>query len=131
VGTGGVYAVETKIRRKGGKQGFAQEDAQVARFDGQAIRFAGHLPRREPIEQVGALAEWLQRFLASAAGERVAVQPIVVLPGWWVKRLGRGAVRVINPGEIRGALGGTAALEAKQVSRIVHQLDQVCRDVQF
>ena len=121
-------------RRKGGggeAKATKASDDHVARYDGHAIRLAGGPPWLEPIEQASALARWLERFLAEAAAENVAVQPIVVLPGWWVERRGRAVVRVVNPGEIRGALDRRKALDDQQLRRVCHQLERLCRDVGF
>ena len=60
----------------------------------------------------------------------VPVHPVLVLPGWYVKREGAGRVRVLNPKELASALTGKKQLNEEQIARIDHQLTQltVCED---
>jgi hypothetical protein len=59
--------------------------------------------------------------------------PVLALPGWFVDRRGRGSVLVLSGAELQDHL--LKARDAKpllpeQMQRIVHQLEQRCRDVQ-
>lgn len=56
---------------------------------------------------------------------------IVALPGWYVNRKGRGAVRVFSGKELPALLkAGTAnALSAERMQQVVHQVEQRCRTV--
>jgi hypothetical protein len=130
VGPSGVYAVETKGRPKkargSGKQG------STVRFDGRTLQFPGHREKK-PLEQAKANADWLRRWLSSAVGESVEVHPVVLLPGWWVDRVGRGDVAVGNAKEISRIVSvdhQSHSITRTLQTRIVHQLDQRCRTIE-
>jgi hypothetical protein len=124
----GVFAVETKGFSKPGDQR-GKEGATVA-FDGSSLAF----PRwktSEPLEQAERQAKWLASWLTSATGAATSVLPVLALPGWYVDRRGRGNVRVYSGGELRQLLQavGTVSLDEQAVRRVVHQVEQRCRDV--
>ena len=123
--------IETKARRKRG--GFNGQAAHEVIFDGEALQF----PRSretKPIEQAKRNAAWLSDYLRNETGEPVEVFPLVVLPGWFVKKSERGnfRVNVINANYLPGFLERQAEkLEPAQVRRIITALDKKCRDVEF
>ena len=124
----GVFAVETKGYTKPGDQ--HDKAAATVVFDGRSLAF----PRWttvKPIEQAERQAKWLSAWLESATGEPVGVTPVVALPGWFVDRKGRGAVRVYSGRELGQLLGavGTAGLSEAGMQRVVHQVEGRCRDV--
>jgi hypothetical protein len=78
IGPQGVYTIETKTRSKPqrGPCRITVEDG-VIRANGQAFD-------RDPIVQAKAQAGWLKAFLAESQFQ-VSVQPVVVVPGWFVE----------------------------------------------
>lgn len=124
----GVFAVETKGYTKAGDQ--RGKAAATVVFDGRSLAF----PRWttvKPIEQAERQATWLSAWLESATGEPVGVLPVVALPGWFVDRQGRGAVRVYSGrelGQLLMAVGAPGLSEAA-MQRVVHQVEGRCRDV--
>ncbi|MBE7157465.1 MAG: NERD domain-containing protein [Rhodospirillales bacterium] len=122
----GVYAVETKTRRK--KEG---KDMHKAVFDGHSLRFVDgpheHACLDQAKQQAGRLSDWLSK----AVGEAVEVRPVLALPGWFVDRQGRGDVIVVSGKAVASLVKGRAVLDAAKITRIAHQLDQLCRDVEF
>ena len=85
--------METKARPKPiTSEGKA--DAEVI-YDGTSLRFA-HWENREFLEQAIRQAKWLAQWLSSAVGEIIIVKPVLALPGWLIKRVGRGPVQVIS-----------------------------------
>ena len=88
----------------------------------------------KPIEQAKRNAAWLADYLRNETGEPVEVFPLVVLPGWYVKKSERGNFRV----EVMAAKFLPGFLERQpekidpaQVRRIKTALDKKCRDVEF
>lgn len=130
VGPAGVFAVETKARSKPISKN-RRKDA-IVEYDGRTLRFPTKVETK-PLEQAKRQAEWLSKWLSSAIGDPVAAVPVLALPGWYVKRTSPNGFSVINPKQMKSVLKHHRgnALEDKQVSRIVHQLDQHCRDVKF
>jgi hypothetical protein len=128
VGTSGVFAVETKARSKPTSKD-RRADAKV-RYDGRCLQFPNGTDV-QAIEQAKRQAEWLSKWLRSAVGEAVRVRPVVALPGWFVKRVASGGISVINPKNFRSIAKPKDGniLTEQMVLRIVHQLEQKCRDV--
>ena len=130
VGASGVYAIETKTRRKGrSRDGFA---AHEIIYDGEVLAYPWG-EDRFGLEQAGRQAEWLAEWLESVVGQRPLVQAILTFPGWMVITRKKGPIAVLNPKMIVSWLrGNTAAvLEAREVDLICRQLESRCRDVAF
>jgi len=129
VGPAGVFAVETKARAKPMTES-PSEDAKVS-YDGKCL----HYPKwreNKPLEQAKRQATWLERWLTSATGEKTRVRPVVALPGWYVTRTSPDGILVINPKQFAGIakpLGGKILNEG-QISRIIHQIDQRCKNIE-
>jgi len=125
----GVFAVETKGYRKPNRDGGAA-DATVI-YDGEALKFpdwSGTWPLRQAMRQ----ARWLSEWLTSATGEKIEVAPVLTLPGWYVDRKGRGPVLVLSGAELQEHLlraRDAHPLRPEQMQRVVHQVEQRCRDV--
>jgi hypothetical protein len=128
VGPSGVYALETKARRKPTNR--KEKDSAKVVFDGQ-LRFPGW-DESKPLEQARGQAEWLTKWIWKAAGEDVKAKPILVLPGWFIERTKPSTVFIINPKNLEKVLAPAnprEPLSEETIRRIVHQLDQRCRDV--
>lgn len=128
VAASGVYAVETKARRKKDIQG---GEAHKVIFDGRSLRFGGGPPENKCLEQAAQQASRLSDWLSKAVGEPVEVQPVLALPGWFVERRGKGEVIVVSGRAVKTLVKGRNVLELAMIERIAHQLDQRCRDVEF
>lgn len=124
----GVFAVETKGYTKliGDK---GKVNAKVI-FDGHTLKFPTWTTS-EPLEQAERQAKWLSKWATSAVGGMVVATPVLALPGWFVERTGRSAVRVYS-GRALGSLLKTPSpqpLSDEDVQRISHQVEQRCRTV--
>ena len=129
VGRTGVFAVETEGRAKPlAKNGKAKWELE---YDGAQLKFPGWT-ETAPLEQAKRQADNLQLWLGSAVGESVEVKPVLALPGWYIKRTACGPIAVINGTNPAGYFrkAGNANLSEQMITRIVHQLDQKCRDVE-
>ncbi len=124
----GVYAVETKARRK--KMATAR-DAHRVIFDGRSLRFGEGPAESKCLDQAKQQASRLSDWLSKAVGEAVPVQPVLALPGWFVERKGRGEVVVVSGRAVKTLVKGRSVLDAARIEQIAHQLDQRCRDVEF
>lgn len=99
-------------------------------FDGKTLKFPTWTTA-EPLEQAARQAQWLAKWASSAVGEPVSVTAVLVLPGWWVERKGRGNTRVISGGEVNSLLSRTSSgLSVQLMQRIAHQVEQRCRIVE-
>lgn len=125
----GVFAVETKGYRKPNE--LEGKASATVVYDGQSLKFPDWSVTKE-LAQAQRQAQWLAGWLSSATGEKTEVTPVLALPGWFVDRKGRGPVMVLSGLELRVHLLKARVakpLSAEQMERVVHQVEQRCRDV--
>lgn len=79
IGPPGIFAIETKTRRKSGGR---EEKVLV---DGSRILIAGRSAEPNPADQAKGNAAWVRGLLARSTGREFTVDPVVVFPGWWVE----------------------------------------------
>jgi preprotein translocase subunit YajC len=130
VGSGGVFAIETKTRRKGrARDGFA---AHEIIYDGSVLAYPWG-EDRHGLDQAQRQAQWLAGWIAKQLGVHVTVWPLLTFPGWMIIRRGKGTVVVVNPKELPSAIESRPAntLDSRQIDLIARQLDARCRDVEF
>ncbi len=130
VGPGGVFAIETKTRRKGpAREG--RDDYKVF-YDGEKLDW----PWGDEQDGLGLAighAQWLQNWLTKTTGAAVGVVPVLALPGWYVESPARAVVRVVNPSWLPDLLtaGVETVLSTRQIDLYSRQLEQRCRDVEY
>jgi hypothetical protein len=137
VGPAGVFAIETKTRRKGrARVGFM---AHEIIFDGDALAYPWG-EDRHGLDQAHRQAEWLARHLANQTGRAVPVHALLVFPGWSILRKGRGPVHVLSPRELPDAIQKPTstpvglpgqALTPADLELVLRELDARCRDVEL
>ncbi len=99
VGTGGIFAIETKTISKP-----TDHDAVIS-YDGANVRVDGFSPDRDPISQTLALANELSTIVERATQSRPDVRPVVLYPGWYVEKQPKGVkVWVLAPRAFPGFL---------------------------
>lgn len=129
IGPAGVFSVETKARAKPTSDD-RSADAKVT-YDGRCIHFS-RWKEVKPLKQAKAQADWLERWLFSATGEKTVVRPVVALPGWYITRTASEGILVINPKQflsIAKPINGNT-LDERRIKSIVHQIDQRCRNIE-
>ena len=128
VGPTGLFAIETKTRRKGrAREGFSVYEVA---YDGRQLIW----PWGEDtngLQQATNEAEWLTKWIRQMTGLNVVANPVLALPGWWVVNRAKAPVAVQNPKNLPSyILGkGTRTLDPQQIDLIARQLDSRCRDV--
>jgi hypothetical protein len=129
VGSGGVFAVETKGRSKSLSGDDGKKSFRV-KYEAGLLHFPTGKDA-QIVEQAERQAKWLSSWLSSATGEPTRAQPLVVLPGWYVELKDQPKVPVIASGYIPGFFSRHAgtALDNSQIKRICHQLDRAVRDL--
>jgi hypothetical protein len=127
VGRPGVFAIETKTRRKPAELKGAAKATVI--YDGAALNFPRGYRNVEWLEQAERNAKTLSKFLSSSTGEFTPVNAILALPGWWVERRARGSVKVLNPKEIQHSFSSKDGppLSPQRIKQIAHQLTEKCR----
>lgn len=79
VGPGGVFAIETKTVSK------PNDRNAVITYDGTRVLIDGHEPERDPLVQAKAVARHVRKIIREQTGQEIAVQAVVLYPGWFVK----------------------------------------------
>jgi hypothetical protein len=117
--SGGVLCIETKTRRKP-----KQADGHKVIYDGKSLSYPFG-SERHGLDQVERNSKYLRKFIADSSGENVKVQPVLVLPGWFVERKGRGPVHVVSHKELNQIIPSEAQLSPGQIQRISYQIELV------
>ncbi|HYE31946.1 MAG TPA: nuclease-related domain-containing protein [Methylomirabilota bacterium] len=125
IGRGGVFAVETKARRKS-KGG----EGHKVTFEQGRMNFPTGSDT-SMIPQAIRQAEWLAQHLAKGSTERVSVEAILALPGWWVELKEKPPILILNPKQISSTLAKRPALITdEQTKRIAFHIEERVRDVE-
>ena len=130
VGKNGVFAVETKTKRK--PKTIKGKTGHNVTYDGNALTFDGDKTRNKTfLDQSLKNAKWLKNYLESSTGESVFVSPVLAIPGWFVTRSKNGKVRVLSHNEIKNIpnINTGKMLSDKQIQQINHQLEILCKNV--
>jgi hypothetical protein len=128
VGPHGVFAIETKTRRKGRAR--AGYEAHKIAYDGQQLIWPWG-EDRFGLRNAEDRARWLTEWLNKMTGLGIIAKPVLVLPGWFVVPQGVGSVTVVNHKQVTSAIlrALSGMLTGEQVELIARQLDARCRDV--
>lgn len=126
VGQGGLFAIETKTRRKRKESG-----GHEVTFNGLALEYpwgSEDWGVKQAQERAHHLSQWLSKKLQTD----IRAAPVLVLPGWYVRRRGKSDLTVINEGEIPGLFRDehkASRLRSEIAASISALLDERCRDV--
>jgi hypothetical protein len=127
LGPNGVFAVETKTRRKvKGENG-----ANVTVLD-NALQYPWGLDQRD-LTQAQQDAAWLAEWLSKMSNEPVKVGSILVLPGWFVDRRSKPVVTVLSGSEVVAnipKLNGTATTEG-EIRRLAAMIEDRNRSIEY
>lgn len=130
VGPAGVFAIETKARRKSLTLDDRKESHRVE-FTGETLLFPEGEDRKM-VKQAARNAADLSKWLTGSATRKVVVKPVLVLPGWYVDRTGKGAIYVWSGKELVPNLPGIrngGGLDAEQIQQIGDRIETHCRNV--
>lgn len=125
----GVFAIETKTRRKPREIGPDGQKGHKVIFDGNHLIFPHPMkPDRHGLDQTQRNASWLSDKLTALNARPIEVLPVLVLPGWWIEANARGPVSVLNPKGLASFLKGRSAVfSVEQQRAIANQLEERCR----
>jgi Nuclease-related domain len=127
IGPNGVFAVETKTRRKvKGENG-----AKVTVVD-DGLQYPWGLDQRD-LAQAEEDSTWLAEWLSKMSHERVKVGSILVLPGWFIDRRSKPFVTVHSGSEVAAnipKLNGSATSES-EIRRIAAIIEDRNRSIEY
>lgn len=117
VGPAGVFTIETKTISK------PVRGEAVIQYDCETINISGYTPPRNPIIQSKAQSAWVREIIEEGTGKRFNVQPVVVYPGWYVKRSPEGVqcnVLVLNPKILPAILENSETRLSVEDTKMIH-----------
>jgi hypothetical protein len=127
IGPNGVFAVETKARRKvKGENG-----ARVTVLD-NALQYPWGLDQRD-LAQAQKDSAWLAEWLSKMSNDPVKVGSILVLPGWFIDRRSKPGVTVLSGSEVAvniPKLNGSATSES-EIRRIAAIIEDRNRSIEY
>jgi len=130
VGPGGIWLVETKVKRKGGaRPGFKEHEVI---FDGSKVIWPWGENTKD-LKQAADNACWLSEWLETMTGKAFAVAPVLTFPGYFVIERKLCTVRVVNPkvlAQVFTSLGQNV-LNPDDIDLVRRQLEARCRDVEY
>lgn len=133
VGPAGVFAIETKTRRKGrARIGFM---AHEIIYDGRALSYPWG-EDQHGLDQARRQTEWLAKHLEKQLGQPIPVRALLVFPGWMIIRKSPSlAITVLNPRELPSTIalpaGSPPVLDPALQELVARELEIRCRDVEL
>jgi len=130
IGPSGVYVLETKTRAR--RKPTRKQLDQYVLYDGKVLQFPWCYDRKA-VKQVENNAKWVREFIADFAPKDILVQPIIVVPGWYVTSFGKYSVMAM-PADylVRGCLlADKRKYLPEQLLPLIRRFDERCRDLEF
>jgi len=125
IGPTGIFSLETKGRAK--RKIIENKNWEVI-FDGKKLIFPGWTEEK-PIIQAIDQAKWLRKWLQKSTGAEYKVDPVLVIPGWYIKRTGPSDLKTYNGKNPIFLSKGKTVLFPEQIQAISYQIDQKCRTI--
>ncbi len=85
-------------------------DVREVHSDGEQLKVGNFAPDRDPVKQAQATARWLTSELLRSTGKDLAVWPVVLFPGWFVRQSDTSLQRcwVLEPKALPGDVDGSS-----------------------
>ena len=130
IGPAGIFVLETKTRPR--RTSIREQPEQEVWFDGKKLQFPWCYDC-DAVDQVERNADWVRKFVAGFAPENLIVQPVVVVPGWYVKTNGNWPVKVMNAKYLAKNLSGfnKRKFTTAELMPLIRRFDERCRDLEF
>lgn len=130
IGSGGVFAVETKGISKPTDNKKSSSENSTVRIEREEL-ILPHARTGQPIQQAKTHAKWLRNEIHRRFGLSTPVRAVVALPGWMVKGGFDGDCWVVNPkrgNSLRGAVTKSLISES-EIQMISAWVEDLARSV--
>ena len=127
IGRNGVFAVETKTRRK-----MKGENGAKVTVTENALQYPWGADQRD-LAQAQEDATWLANWLSKMSEQPVRVGAILVLPGWFIDRRSKTPIIVVSGSEVASnipKLNGTPTSES-EIRRIAAIIEDRNRSIEY
>jgi len=129
IGPGGIFVLETKTRSR--RKASRDQPEHKVLFDGHTLHFPWCDDPRAA-SQARRNADWVRQFVAPFAPKEILVEPVIVVPGWWVETLGDYPIKAMNAKYLVGYLTRLPKrFPPDQLQSIIKRLDERCRTLEF
>lgn len=119
VGPGGVFTVETVLKRKS-----KTLKENLVRFDGEKLHWPKGRANDLGIQTAFDRSITLRQFLSNALGGSVEVQPLLVLPGWQIETEKKGRVTILGPKQVHAHLRIQEDYEEIMSERLIRRISR-------
>ena len=130
IGPAGIFVLETKTRSR--RKAKKDQEEQTALFDGKMLHFPWCFDSKA-VNQVKYNAEWVRNFVAGFGPKNILVQPVVVVPGWFVEAQGNYPIKAMPPTYLVKdyIIPAKRVYSLEQLEPIIRRFDERCRDLEF
>jgi hypothetical protein len=130
IGPPGVFAIETKTKRKSKEHNESDQPNHEMGYDGVTLILPGGFHDTDSINQALNASEDLSDWL-TGSGELIPVAPVVVIPGWMVNRKAPGVVKVLSGKELASGIRELrpGKLTNEQLRLVADKIENHCRNI--
>jgi len=130
VGPGGVFVLETKARPRRRARGTQRE--HEVRFDGEVLHFPWCYDAKAA-KQARYNVDWVRKYLGVYAPQNLRIQPVIVVPGWFVAPTEKEFdVKVMNAKYLVAYLRNAPKLfKPEELAMVIQRVDDRCRSLEF
>jgi len=130
VGPSGIYVLETKTRPK--RKPTRDQREQFVIFDGKTLQFPWCYDAKA-VRQVERNAMWVRDFISGFGPKEITVQPVIVVPGWYVESKGNYPVKAMPQTYLVNdfLLPVKRQFSEDKLLPIIRRLDERCRTLEF
>ncbi|MDR3457496.1 MAG: nuclease-related domain-containing protein [Verrucomicrobiae bacterium] len=131
IGPGGIFVLETKTRPR--RTPTRKQPDQQVWFDGKKLQFPWCYDCKA-VGQAERNAGWVKEFVAGFAPKNIVVQPVVVVPGWFVEPPdGNWPVKAMNAAYLAKhlAIYSKRRFTSAELQPLIRRFDERCRDLEF
>jgi len=133
VGPEGVFAIETKARRKPREAGPDGQAPHKVIFRNGKLRFPSGYETDAPLTQAQRNAATLSKWLTGSRNAPVIVTPVVTLPGWYIDRQSQTDFPLLSSKNLAKSLARMnqgPALQPSEIQQISDRIEDQCRDIE-
>lgn len=129
VGSNGVFAIETKGRRKPLVKSKGQNKPRNKQFNvvvkGTLLEFPTWKDTKS-VEQAIRQGKWVSNWLTKSTGQEIQAAAVLIIPGWYIERKEKPIIPVLPHNNLANTfpklLG--SSLDSKTIDRICYQIAQ-------
>jgi hypothetical protein len=112
VGPGVVFVLETKAKPR--RTATRQQEEHVVVFDGKALQYP-YWVDWDAVGEARRNVDWVAEQVKEFAPEGILVQPVLVVPGWYVECKGNYPVKAMNAAYLVGYLCGSNVFTQRRI----------------